>query len=141
MALEERTLKMAWFRFPPNVSSISVERQDFKPEFTNDNGDKFFRAPAHFAPAILDMSLGFSQIVPGPDWPDDLPPEEISNAVDNLSATVSNLQSENLNLRAMLNETVRERDQLKIQNEDFIKQINELRESAPKNLDEKPTKK
>lgn len=62
-----------WFKFAPGVSGITVERQQFNIEFTDERGDNYFRAPAHFAPRIL-IVPGFAQVTPD-GAPDDLPKE------------------------------------------------------------------
>ena len=122
---------MSWFQLPSDVSSISVERQSFKPEFKDDNNNRYFRAPEHFAAQILGMNIGIKQVAPGEGWPEDIPRREVGEAIDTLGLTVSNLQDENKKLREMLSAVVRERDDIKIAHADLLKQITELKQAPP----------
>jgi hypothetical protein len=124
-----------WFELPTNVSGISVERQQFKAEFTVDDEDavtgkplkrRFFRAPDHFAPQILDLGLKIRVAAPGEGWPEDLPKEEATSVLTDLSATLSNLQAENEKLREMLDTGKKERDELKSLSIQLAAKVKEL---------------
>lgn len=54
-----------FFSFPEGCDHISVEQQNFDPEFTDKRGVNWFRAPEHFAPRILNLGLGFHALRPG----------------------------------------------------------------------------
>lgn len=107
-----------WFRFPKNVSQISVQQQLFVPEVRDDEGYDLFRAPDHFAAIILDQP-GFAvpEIIP-PGAPEDLPKilgPEVSNEVAALAAQLRQKDFEIDNLRASLTETSMERDTLRVE--------------------------
>lgn len=112
-----------WFELPTNVSGISVQRQDFKPEHVTADNKRYFRAPEHFAPEIINMGLGIRPVVPGEDWPDDLPPEVVSNAIGDLSKEVTSLKTENENLRTLLSGARRENFDLLAKVEDLSKRL------------------
>jgi hypothetical protein len=63
-----------WFKLPDGVGGISVAGQEFGPEFTDKAGVAYFRAPDHFAPAILGET-GFAALTTAPEGTDlpDLP--------------------------------------------------------------------
>jgi len=46
-----------WFRFPEGTESCAIEQQSFTSEFRDTIGRDWFRAPDHFAPAILGMGV------------------------------------------------------------------------------------
>lgn len=121
-----------YFQFPEKVSSISVERQVFQPEFTDEEGNRFFRAPDHFADQIMSLNLGFKP-VPRPEGaPDDLPSSAVTDVVSTLSAETAALQEENKNLRQMLNDASAERDQVVLENKALKAKIEELQKPAEK---------
>ena len=92
-----------WFSFPPGCGAISVERQEFVAEWTDDNGKGYFRAPDHFAPRILAIQ-GFS-VVETPDGaPADLPKADPlrDSAIAELTGTAQAQRDEIQNLRSDL---------------------------------------
>lgn len=89
-----------WFAFPQGYDRISVERQEFVPEFTDDNGTEYFRAPNHFAPQILSIK-GFVAKEPQ-GAPADLPqPDPLrDSAIALLTQERESLRSEVANMRS-----------------------------------------
>jgi septal ring factor EnvC (AmiA/AmiB activator) len=89
-----------WFAFPNGTSSISVERQEFYPEVTTENGTCYFRAPEHFAPRILAIT-GFT-IADAKGLPEDLPKSDPlrDSAIAELSITAEAQRNEIQNLRS-----------------------------------------
>lgn len=96
-----------WFRFPPGAESITVELQNYLPEWTAPDAEgkeqKFFRAPDHFAPTILALP-GFGSVPQPVGAPDDLAPTTgaSASALEHVSAQVASLKDENESLRAQL---------------------------------------
>lgn len=107
-----------WFRFPKDVTQISVQQQLFVPEIEDAEGHGLFRAPDHFAAIILDQP-GFS--VPGElpkDAPEDLPKSldlEVSNEVAALAGQLRQKDFEIANLSAKISELSMERDALSLE--------------------------
>ena len=89
-----------WFAFPVGYERISVERQEFAPEFTDDKGRHYFRAPNHFAPMILAIK-GFAQAEPPTDLAD-LPQADPlrDGAISQLTKENEALKLENTNTRS-----------------------------------------
>jgi hypothetical protein len=89
-----------WFLFPKDTDQITVEQQNFTVEAEDEDGNKFFRAPDHFAPTILALP-GFSRAQQPEGAPDDLPKEDPkrADALDQLSAQLEALKLENERLR------------------------------------------
>ncbi len=104
-----------WFRFPEGSESISVELQTFTPEFEDDEGNKYFRAPDHFAPRILDLP-GFTTAPQPEGAPEDLPKSDPAQAtvVGQLGNQVGALRAEIESLRATLAVVTSERNDLKL---------------------------
>lgn len=103
-----------WFRFPEGIDNISVEQQNFQSEYEDKDRVKYFRAPDHFAPVILDLQ-GFTRMATPPEGaPPDLPKEdpEASRALGNLASQVDALKQDNLNLREENMALIAERDML-----------------------------
>lgn len=92
-----------WFRLPEGCGGITVERQEFSPEFRDDDGNAYFRAPDHFAPRILEMK-GFAVVETPPGAPDDLPKADPlrDGAISELTRTVAARDIEIQNLRSDL---------------------------------------
>lgn len=93
-----------WFKMPEGAGGISVERQQFRKEWTDPAGNNYFRAPSHFSPQILAIK-GFSlagEIPPGA--PDDLPISNpaTENAIAGLASTVDAQGLEIQNMRSSL---------------------------------------
>ena len=100
-----------WFKFPDGVDQISVQQQPFKVEVEQE-GKKFFRAPDHFAPLILDLP-GFTGERPqGDGVPPDLPPSipGAESTVDALTLQLSELKESEAALRETLATVTKERD-------------------------------
>ena len=91
-----------WFRLPEGCGGVTVERQEFVPEFRDDTGRAYFRAPDHFAPRLLEIK-GFS-VVETPDGaPEDLPKAdplrdgaiaELTRALEARDIEIRNLRSD-----------------------------------------------
>ena len=93
-----------WFRFPEGVGGISVEGQEFDPEFVDKEGVSYFRAPDHFAPRILGED-GFRAVAAPPDANlPDLPTVDTSRegAILALQAKVDALELEREGLRTQV---------------------------------------
>lgn len=93
-----------WFSMPSGCGGITVERQEFVPEITDDRGVAYFRAPNHFATKILALK-GFVSVVDLPEGaPADLPKEDPlrDGAIEELTNTVEAQKIEIQNLRADL---------------------------------------
>lgn len=93
-----------WFRFPEGCDRISVERQQFTTEVSDENGRAYFRAPDHFAPIILSIR-GFSLASDLPEGaPPDLPQADPlrDGAISQLTKEQEALKIEVQNLRSDL---------------------------------------
>ena len=93
-----------WFAFPQGYDRITVERQEFVPEVTDEEGRKYFRAPNHFAPQILAFK-GFVHVENPPEGsPADLPlPDPLRDgAISQLTREKEGLQRELANARTDL---------------------------------------
>lgn len=101
-----------WFRFAPGVENLSCQQQNFKVEAKDAEGHGYFRAPAHFAPFILDLS-GFKQLVP-PDGVTELADLPIDDPVRNGAIGDLSAQNDVLKGRVRLLE-----DELAALNEQF----------------------
>ena len=93
-----------WFVFAEGCDKISVERQAFVPEVTDDKGRQYFRAPNHFAPQILSFK-GFAAAEPPEGSPADLPLADPlrDNAIAEMTKRIAALEMENSNLRSDYN--------------------------------------
>ena len=121
-----------WFRYPKGTTRISVERQEFGIDYTDTEGNNYFRAPNHFAAVIL-MGPGFKQAVPPEDAPPDLPQPDplrdgaisrltgdleasrktagdLRERVDVLTAALSAMTAERDNLQRLLDDATRDTD-------------------------------
>src|SRR5574337_120145 len=103
-----------WFKLPAHVGGISVQQQEFNAEFTDAEGNSFFRAHNHFAAHILGMNLGISPAGSPEGAPEDLPVADPirDNAIAGLSHDVQNLQSDLAAAIAKITALVNERDGL-----------------------------
>lgn len=123
-----------WFRFPQGTTGISVEGQYFQAEVIDEEGFGHFRAPDHFAPAILGQT-GFEArgAPPGTDLPD-LPQAdpERDSAIVRMAAQVQSLERENDALRQQLAEA---RGQI-----NTLTSAKPVEDSIFNKKDEKPTK-
>jgi flagellar motility protein MotE (MotC chaperone) len=93
-----------WFQFPQGVNGISVELQHFVPEFKDQKGNNYFRAPDHFAPRILALK-GFTTVTDLPEGaPEDLPraDPQRDGAITELTQTVEAQRRDLQNLRSDL---------------------------------------
>jgi len=121
-----------WFKFPEGTTGISVERQNFSSEAIDPKDNRgCFRAPNHFAQAILGQK-GFELLgeIP-PDFPEDNSIQfpggginDTSLAAENtmlknsLEEMRTNLQTVSTDLNAAsanLGAVMHERDQLKLE--------------------------
>lgn len=116
-----------WFAFPEGIDQLSVEQQIFRPEHKDKDGRQYFRAPDHFAPAILGQT-GFARVQRPEGAPEDLPKEDPRGnaALDQMATEVSALQDEVMRLRAMCNEVIQERDALKATNQTLGEELEAL---------------
>ena len=64
-----------WFVMPAGCGGITVERQEFSPEFEDEKGRRYFRAPDHFATRILALQ-GFASVGQPEGAPADLVKED-----------------------------------------------------------------
>lgn len=88
-----------WFKFPPNVTNISIEMQHFAEEFKDEAGS-YFRAPNHFAPIIKGLNAGFETLpVPPRGAPDDIPTYSLPVGSADITKQMTTLQLENQGLR------------------------------------------
>jgi len=124
-----------WFQFPENEEIISVERQTFITEYTNNNGDRFFRAPDHFREKLVRDGGCKALIIPPEGVPDNLPPlafpETAPGADDKvlmIQQELSNERSTSTALRAELGAALHERDQLRFQVHELTEELNDLKE-------------
>lgn len=113
-----------WFKFPEKIDSISVERQNFVPEFTGEDGSRYFRAPAHFEPKLRGLAMGFVAVPSPPEGaPEDFP--DITPATDHtlqeaiaraagFETEVQNLRTENSSLNAKLGAAMHELEDTKL---------------------------
>lgn len=92
-----------WFQLPEGCGGITVERQEFMPEFRNDKGTAYFRAPDHFAPRILALK-GFVAVQQPEGAPEDLPKEDPARdgAIEELTRNLEAQRIEVQNLRSDL---------------------------------------
>lgn len=122
-----------WFKFAPNEGSISIERMMFATEWTNAEGENFFRAPEHFREKLV--KEGGCQVITGnpPGVPNNLPEitfqENQKDSSDEMLAIKQELSMEksaSSSLRAELGSTMHERDQLKLQVHELTEKVLEL---------------
>ena len=107
-----------WFRYPPDVTSITVQQQSFGIDYEvigkerADATQRYFRAPDHFAPLILDLPGFVAQKPEGADVPADLPTTipGASGAVDTLTGQLSSLKDQLEQTQAALAQAIKERD-------------------------------
>lgn len=125
-----------WFSFPKGCSGISVERQEFGIEYSDDKGTNYFRAPDHFAPKILAIG-GFTMVDPPAGAPDDLPKADPlrDGAIAELTATAEAQKTQLQNMRSDLEASTSRIVALSNENSDLRKlterqseQIEQLRE-------------
>lgn len=92
-----------WFRLPEGCSGISVERQEFNIEYSDEKGVNYFRAPDHFAPKILAIK-GFAMVDAPVGAPDDLPKADPlrDGAIAELTATAEAQKTQLQNMRSDL---------------------------------------
>ena len=121
-----------WFQFPQDQHIISVERQVFVPEYTDDGGREYFRAPNHFKDKLVAhgecVALGGRPV----GVPDDLPDFTIPNVVqeDQLLAMKQELSDERSTssaLRAELAASLHERDTLALQVHELTEEVEALK--------------
>lgn len=116
-----------WFQMPVGCGGITVERQQFEPEFTDEDGRRYFRAPDHFANRILDIK-GFVSVSQPPGAPEDLAKEDpkrdqtIAELASMRSAQDATIQD----LRTDLQVAVSTIAALKNENGDLKRQVEEL---------------
>ena len=109
-----------WFQFPEGTTEISVQQMNFKPEFEDKFGGKYFRAPDHFAPIILALPK-FKAVA---DMPEGAPEDagvDFTLGGDNLTirqltADLGAARLENEQLNAALASFRAESEDLKLQN-------------------------
>lgn len=89
-----------WFKFPEGAEGCSIEQQSFASEYKDAEGRDWFRAPAHFAPAVLGTGLGYEALPQGqaPEGctiEDDLPTHGALGAqVGERAQTIASLQAD-----------------------------------------------
>lgn len=131
---------MAWIKCPPGVGAITVERQHFSTEATDEEGRAYFRVPDHFCPSVMSTGLGFAISDPpaGTDLPD-LPQADplrdgaIAEGLQKVQALEAQVTDQNMELgalRARLAETLHERDALKLEVHELTQRVTELEEEA-----------
>jgi hypothetical protein len=125
-----------WFQFAPGEDAVSIERQMFKSEYKNKQGEAFFRAPNHFAEKLA-REAGCKLLGSPPDGaPENLPDFPIlREQIDSTDARVLVLQSELSSerastsaLRAELAAVLHERDALLLQVHELSEELNEIKE-------------
>lgn len=110
-----------WFRYPTGATRITVERQEFGIDYTDAEGNNYFRAPNHFAAIIL-MGPGYKQAAPPEGAPEDLPqPDPLRDgAISRLTAEletsrtlIAGLREELTVMQAALSAMTLERNNMK----------------------------
>lgn len=139
-----------WFTFPEGVKGIAVELQHFAPEFRDESGRDYFRAPDHFAPRILTIK-GFAIADPPEGAPEDLPRADPlrDGAISELTRFSESQKIEIQNLRSDLSVAAAKIMAFSNEKANFLQQIEEkdaLIESLREQLEDKgvvevPTKK
>lgn len=121
-----------WFKFPPETYQINVEQQNFVVEAEDKDGNRYFRAPDHFAPTILSLP-GFSKADRPEGGPEDLPKVDPQRAdeVESLAAELQSARDENQLLRQQLGEARRERDATQTRHDELSAKLKE-QETKPK---------
>lgn len=122
-----------WFQFPPNENTISIDQMVFQTEWTNKNGDNFFRAPNHFTGKLVQEGGCKALVVPPSGAPKNLPevtfpdpPQDFSRDMITLKDQLSKEKSASSALRAELGATLHERDSLKLQVHELNEKVIEL---------------
>jgi len=107
-----------WFQFPEGVTEISVQQQSFKMEHEDGSGNKYFRAPAHFAPIILSLPK-FKAVADMPEGaPEDSGPvidSSSDSTIAQLTASLNASRLENEQLNAALASFRAQNDDLKLE--------------------------
>ena len=134
-----------WFKFPEGTTAISVQQQNFRPEFKDESGRDLFRAPAHFASDIL-RNRGFEALGSAPEGaPEDLvAPDPLRDGVildmgarvAGLEAELSNERTNTSALRAELGAALHERDLLKLKLHEVTQELETLKSEAEEKLEE-----
>lgn len=89
-----------WVQMPKGYESVSLERQEFNVEFTDEGGENFMRVPDHFGPVLMNMGLGFRML----DKPPTGAPADLPKADPLRDAAISTLTAENQALRDSIRE-------------------------------------
>jgi len=102
---------MAWYRFPKHISTVTLDGNQFGVQFTDEAGERYTTAPDSYGKRLLD--IGIVMAPPPEGAPEDtskdlLPKEEVQKLADH----VSGMKEENDKLRAMLEQSRKERDGL-----------------------------
>lgn len=124
-----------WFQFAKGEDALSVDRQLFKTEYKNGNGESFFRAPAHFRDKLVIEGGCKALTLPPAGAPDNLPelsipdPQIAANneAILAMKAELSSEKTVSSALRAELSAVLHERDGLKLQVHELTESMNELK--------------
>jgi hypothetical protein len=119
-----------WFKMPKGCGGISVERQEFGVEFTDNDGGNYFRAPDHFAPMIIGMGMGFTAVDQPPNAPDDLPKADPvrDNAIAQLTGELQNARADVAAATAQIIALSNEKNDLKKLVEKLTARTEELEE-------------
>lgn len=105
-----------WMRFPDNTSGISVEQQEFKPEFIDKDERRYARFPDHFVPRVLDLNMGFAVVGQPEGAPEDLPPSEQTSAIADMGIQVNRLNEDLVHLQAANRTLSEDNTKLKAEN-------------------------
>jgi len=121
-----------WFKFPEGTTQVSVEQQTFSPEYKDDQGYEYFRAPDHFAPLILGFKDFKARAPQGDDVPDDIRtlPSKDALVLDSMTSQLEALKAENAQLRTTIQVGRDENDSLRKQLAESQQQVNELKAAA-----------
>lgn len=130
-----------WFQFPPGAESITVQRQNFGVEITDDKGIGYFRAPSHFAPVILAIpGFGLARDLPADAPADNTGTGTQEKAVSSLAASLEAKDMEIQGLRADLNAAMAETAALRDKNVQLLAEndkLQDLMDSVEQYLDDK----
>lgn len=130
-----------WFEFPKGTDQINVQLQEFRTEFTGEDGREYFRAPDHFAGIILDLP-GFKSVRPPEGAPEDLPKADPlrDGAINQLGSQNEALKMENESLKAANAEIRAINDNLKVKLNEALTELGNIKAEKEETSEGKPKK-
>lgn len=133
---------MAYFRFPPGATSVSVEQQTFVPTFTkNVRGadrkmieENYCAAPDHFSVKLIEA--GFAMVDRPSEAPSDTATEDMlaNDSIRELGLHIDALRQENVDLRETIKQMQTDFLALKTENEGLKEELGQKTGPLPEPL-------